>query len=309
MAAGPRADRDPVPRGVFRAPQKRLLRAVFLGPTKGRTVRRSIFYFMLLLAIIGPWIVTHDPIHPDPFNTLAAPSREHWFGTDSLGLDIYSRVVAAARIDFTLALIGVLLGGGLGSVMGALAAYRRGWVDTVLLRVVEVLQSFPVLLLGLVLFAALGELDVFGPLDSGIVVLVIAIAFVNFPAYLRQVRSVLLPLTDAEFVQAAKCSGLGGWGIVWNHFIPNARGQILALFALTCAYAIQIIAGLSFIGLGIEPPNPEWGAMIRDGATLIIQGKWWASLFPGAAIALSVYSLTGFSVGSDAPADPTSLSS
>ena len=274
-----------------------------------RRLRRGIFYFFLFLVVVGPWIVTHDPIRPDPFNTLAPPSAEHWFGTDNLGLDIYSRVVAGARIDFTLALIGVVLGGGLGSIMGAWAAYRRGWVDTVVLRIVEVLQSFPVLLLGLVLFAALGTLDFTGPLDTGIVVLVIAIAFVNFPSYVRQVRSVLIPFTDAEFVQAAKCSGLGGWGIVWNHFIPNARGQILALFALTCAYAIQIIAGLSFIGLGIEPPNPEWGAMIREGATLIVQGKWWASLFPGAAIALSVYSLTGFSVGSDVPIDPTRVSS
>ncbi len=286
-----------------------LLSRIFVGPTTGKTVRRSIFFFLLLIVIIGPWIVTHDPIRPDPFNTLDPPSAEHWFGTDNLGLDIYSRVVAGARIDFTLALIGVLLGGGLGSFMGAWAAYRRGWVDTVVLRVVEVLQSFPVLLLGLALFAALGTLNIFGPFDTGIVVLVIAIAFVNFPSYVRQVRSVLIPFTDAEFVQAAKCSGLGGWGIVWKHFIPNARGQILALFALTCAYAIQIIAGLSFIGLGIEPPNPEWGAMIREGATLIIQGKWWASLFPGAAIALSVYSLTGFSMGSDVPIDPTSPSS
>ena len=292
-----------------------LLSRIFVGPSKGRTVRRSIFFLLLLVAVIGPWIVTHDPIRPDPFNTLAPPSAEHWFGTDRLGLDIFSRVVAGTRTDFTLALIGVLLGGGLGSLMGAWAAYRRGWVDTVLLRVVEVLQSFPVLLLGLALFAALGSLDIFEPFlfgpfdDTGKVVLTIAIASVNFPSYLRQVRSVLLPLTDAEFVQAAKCSGLGGWGIVWKHFIPNARGQILALFALTCAYAIQIIAGLSFIGLGIEPPHPEWGAMIREGATVIIQGKWWASLFPGAAIALSVYSLTGFSVGSDTPIDPASPSS
>lgn len=295
---------------VTRSPtDQSLLSRIFVGPTKGRTVRRTIFYFILLIVIFGPWIVTHDPIRPDPFNTLAPPSADHWFGTDSLGLDIYSRVVAGARIDFVLALIGVVLGGGLGSMMGAWAAYRRGWVDTVVLRVVEVLQSFPVLLLGLVLFAALGALDLPVPFDTGTVVLVIAIAFVNFPSYVRQVRSVLIPLTDAEFVQAAKCSGLGGWGIVWKHFIPNARGQILALFALTCAYAIQIIAGLSFIGLGIEPPSPEWGAMIREGANLIVAGKWWASLFPGAAIALSVYSLTGFSIGSDVPVDATRVSS
>lgn len=281
-----------------------LLAKVFTGRTAGGTIRRSIFFLFLLLAVVGPWIVTHDPIRPDPFNTLSPPSSEHWFGTDTLGLDIYSRVVAAARIDFTLAVLGVLLGGGLGSVLGAWAAYRRGWVDTMLLRVVEVLQSFPVLLLGLALFAALGPLEIFGPFDSGPVVLVIAIAAVNFPLYLRQVRSVLIPLTDADFILAAKCSGLGGWGVVWNHFIPNARGQVLALFALTCAYAIQIIAGLSFIGLGIEPPNPEWGAMIKEGAVVIIQGHWWPSLFPGLAVVLSVYALTGFTAGDDAPLNP-----
>ena len=134
-----------------------------------------------------------------------------------------------------------------------------------LTRIVEVLQSFPVLLLGLAMFAAFGSLEIFGPVDHGMAVLVLSISMVNFPLYLRQVRSVLLPLTEAEFVQAAKCAGLGAWGIVWHHFIPNARGQILALFPLTCAYAIQIIAGLSFIGLGIEPPNPEWGSRSRQG--------------------------------------------
>ncbi|MXX63540.1 MAG: ABC transporter permease [Acidimicrobiia bacterium] len=293
--------------------ERSLFARVFTGPAAGITIRRSLFFFMLFLAVIGPWIESigqwipipfYDPLRRDPFIPVSPPSAEHWFGTDTLGLDIFTRVIVATRVDFTLALIGVTLGGGLGCLAGAWAAYRRGWVDTVALRFVEVVQSFPVLLLGLALFAALGPLDIFGPVDHGMAVLVIAIAMVNFPLYLRQVRSVLLPLTEAEFVQAAKCAGLGAWGIVWNHFLPNARGQILALFALTCAYAIQIIAGLSFIGLGIEPPNPEWGSMIKTGATLIVQGHWWVSVFPGAAIVLSVYSLTGFSVRSETVIGP-----
>ena len=293
--------------------ERSLFARVFTGPAAGITIRRSLFFFMLFLAVIGPWIESigqcipihvYDPLRPDTFNPVSPPYDEHWFGTDTLGLDIFTRVIVATRVDFTLALIGVTLGGGLGCLAGAWAAYRRGWVDTVALRFVEVVQSFPVLLLGLALFAALGPLDIFGPVDHGMAVLVIAIAMVNFPLYLRQVRSVLLPLTEAEFVQAAKCAGLGAWGIVWNHFLPNARGQILALFALTCAYAIQIIAGLSFIGLGIEPPNPEWGSMIKTGATLIVQGHWWVSVFPGAAIVLSVYSLTGFSVRSETVIGP-----
>lgn len=263
--------------------------------SRARRIRQGVFLALLAVAVVGPWIVPYDPLRPDPFAPLSPPSAEHWFGTNHLGMDVFSRVIAAARVDFSLALLGVLIGGGLGSVMGAWAAYRRGWADVVLLRVVEVLQSFPVLLFGIMLFAVLG---------GGYVVLIAAIASVNFPLYLRQVRSVLIPLTDVGYVQAAKCGGLGGWGVVWHHFLPNARGQILALFALTCAYAIQIIAGLSFIGLGVEPPNPEWGSMINAGASLIMQGAWWPSLFPGLAIVLSVYSLTGFSRDAVRPLGP-----
>lgn len=239
---------------------------------------------LVLLAIVGPAIVPFDPVRPDPMNSLQPPSAQHWFGTDNLGFDVFSRVVYATRVDFSLALIAVMIGGGLGSVLGALAAYRGGWLDTVLLRCVEVLQSFPVFLFGIALFAAFGD---------GQRNLVVVIAAVNLPLYLRQIRSALLPLRSAEFVQAARCAGLGATGIVVRHLLPNARGQILSLFALTCAYAIQIIAGLSFIGLGIEPPFPEWGSMINAGGSYIIQGIWWPSVFPGLAIVISVYALSG----------------
>ena len=194
-----------------------------------------------------------------PIRSTPSPLRRRstGSGTDNLGLDIYSRVVAGARIDFVLALIGVLLGGGLGSMMGAWpptggagwTPWCSGWW--------RYFNRSRCCSLGWYCSRPSVPWTSPGTFDTGVVVLVIAIAFVNFPSYVRQVRSVLIPFTDAEFVQAARCSGLGGWGIVWKHFIPNARGQILALFALTCAYAIQIIAGLSFIGLGIEPPNPS----------------------------------------------------
>lgn len=242
--------------------------------------------FLLFLAVAGAMIAPYDPVRPNPMSTLEPPSADHWFGTDHLGFDILSRVIHATRVDFSLALIAVLVGGGIGAVLGAAAAYRGGWLDSVLLRLVEVFQSFPVFLFGIALFAAFGD---------GRQNLVIVIAAVNAPLYLRQVRSVLLPLRNAEFVQAARCSGLTGWSIVFRHLLPNARGQILSLFALTCAYAIQIIAGLSFIGLGIEPPHPEWGAMINAGARYVIQGIWWPSVFPGLAIVLSVYALSGLS--------------
>lgn len=243
-----------------------------------------VLAFLLLVAVLGPALAPYDPVRPDPMAALQPPSAEHWFGTDSFGMDVFSRVLHAARVDFSLALVSVLVGGGIGSLLGAAAAYRGGLLDTVLLRVVEVVQSFPVFLFAIALFAAFGD---------SVRNIVIVIAAVNIPLYLRQVRSTLLPLRQAEFVQAARCAGLSGPQIVVRHLIPNASGQIAALFALTCAYAVQIIAGLSFIGLGIEPPFPEWGAMINVGASYIIQGVWWPSIFPGLAIVLSVYALHG----------------
>ena len=245
-----------------------------------------VFLIMLFIVVFGPLLAPYDPLEPKPMNTLAAPSWDHWFGTDNYGFDILSRVLYAAQIDFSLALIGVLIGGGIGSLLGASAAYRGGITDFFFLRFVEVVQSFPVLLFALALFAAIG---------GGSRNLVLAIAIVNIPMYLRIIRSSLLPLRTAEFVDAARCAGLNGFIIVIKHFIPNAKGQIFSLFVLSCAYAIQIIAGLSFIGLGVEPPHPEWGSMINAGAGYIMLGVWWPSIFPGLAIVISVYAINGLS--------------
>ena len=250
--------------------------------------RPPVFVFSIILFIVlfGPWLAPYDPLEPKPMNTLAEPSWEHWFGTDNYGFDVLSRVLYAAQVDFSLALIGVLIGGGIGSLLGASAAYKGGITDFILLRFVEVVQSFPVLLFALALFAAIG---------GGSRNMVLAIAIVNIPMYLRIIRSSLLPLRTAEFVDAARCAGLNGFTIVIKHFIPNAKGQIFSLFVLSCAYAIQIIAGLSFIGLGVEPPHPEWGSMINAGAGYIMLGVWWPSIFPGLAIVISVYAINGLS--------------
>jgi len=245
-----------------------------------------VFLIMIFVVIFGPWLAPYDPLEPKPMNTLAPPSFDHWFGTDNYGFDVFSRVLCAAQIDFSLALIGVIIGGGIGSLLGATAAYKGGIIDFILLRFVEVVQSFPVLLFALALFAAIG---------GGSRNMVLAIAIVNIPMYLRIVRSSLLPLRTAEFVDAARCAGLKGISIIVKHFIPNAKGQIFSLFVLSCAYAIQIIAGLSFIGLGVEPPHPEWGSMINTGAGYIMMGVWWPSVFPGLAIVFSVYAINGLS--------------
>jgi peptide/nickel transport system permease protein len=158
-----------------------------------------VLVLLLLLVAFGPALAPYDPVRPDPLASLQPPSAKHWFGTDSFGMDVFSRVLHAARVDVILALVSVLISDGIGALLGAAAAYRGGLLDTVLLRAVEVLQSFPVFLFAIALFAAFGD---------GLRNVVVVIAAVNIPLYLRQVRSTLLPLRQAEFVQAARCAGL-----------------------------------------------------------------------------------------------------
>ena len=155
--------------------------------------RPPVFIFLILLFIVlfGPLLAPYDPLEPKPMNTLAAPSWNHWFGTDNYGFDVLSRVLYAAQIDFSLSLVGVLIGGGIGSLLGATAAYKGGFTDFLLLRFVEVIQSFPVLLFALALFAAIG---------GGNRNMILVIAIVNVPMYLRIIRSSLLPLRTAEFI-------------------------------------------------------------------------------------------------------------
>lgn len=236
----------------------------------------------VIIAIFAPWLATHDPIKPQPANKLEPPSVEHWFGTDSFGMDVYSRVLYATRTDFSVALVAIALAVLVGVPLGAAAGYYGGLVDDVLTRLVEVIQAFPLFLFAMVIFAAIG---------SNTYNLVAIIAFINIPLYLKLVRSVVLPLKSADFVLAARCAGNSTPALILHHILPNALGPVFAQFSLSCAYAIQIIAGLSFIGLGVKVPHPEWGSMIQLGASHIVFGKWWPSVFPGLAVFLAVFTL------------------
>jgi peptide/nickel transport system permease protein len=236
----------------------------------------------IAIAIFAPWLATHDPLKPDPANRLQAPSAEHWFGTDSFGMDVYSRVLYATRTDFSVALAAIALAVLIGVPLGAAAGYHGGLVDDLLTRTVEVIQAFPLFLFAMVIFAAVG---------SNMLNLVAIIAFINIPIYLKLVRSVVLPLKSADFVLAARCAGNSTPALILHHILPNALGPVFAQFSLSCAYAIQIIAGLSFIGLGVRVPHPEWGSMIQLGASHIVFGRWWPSVFPGLAVFLAVLTL------------------
>lgn len=236
---------------------------------------------IVLLAALGPAFV-RDPLELGAGPTLSPPSREFLFGTDQFGMDIFARVVNAARLDLMVAFSAATLAVLIGMPLGALAAYRGGIFDTITLRISESFQAFPTLLLAMGIVAALGQ---------NIRNLVFIIAAVNVPIYLRLTRSAVLPLVEKDFVLAARCSGMSDARLLRRHILPNVSEVIVAQFSINCAWAIQILAALSFIGLGVRLPTPEWGAMVRGGADYMTYGQWWLSLFPGLAIIVTVLTL------------------
>jgi peptide/nickel transport system permease protein len=236
---------------------------------------------VVLVAAIGPFLV-RDPLELSAGPTLAGPSLDFWFGTDQFGMDIFARVVHAARLDLSVGIGAAVLAVVIGMPLGALAALRGGAFDTLVLRVAESFQSFPTLLLALGIVAAVGP---------SIPNLVFVIALVNIPVYLRLTRSAVLPMINAEYVLAARCAGIGDMSILRRHVLPNVSQIVFAQFSVNVAWAIQILAGLSFIGLGVQLPTPEWGAMVRGGADYTTYGQWWVAVFPGLAIVATVLTL------------------
>lgn len=246
------------------------------------------YWFVLgvfvVVALLAPLLAPYDPVRSDLAHQLLPPSWQHWFGTDIYGMDIYSRVLWATRTDFTIALIGMLLAVVVGVPLGALSGYLGGLTDDALSRFAEMIQAIPLFLFALMVFAALGNSSR---------VLVGVVALVNAPIFLKLTRSVVLPLRGADFIAAARCAGLSPIQVVIRHILPNALAPVSSQFSISCAYAIQITAGLSFLGFGVPIPYPEWGSMIQEGASRIIYGEWWISVFPGLAVLIAVLGFGG----------------
>lgn len=259
-----------------RPAHQRHLRGVAAAPAVWLTIA------LLLVAVLAPALAPYGPTEVDSSRRLLPPSAAHWFGTDGFGMDIFSRVLYAARTDLVLALAAAGLAVAIGVPLGALSGYVGGWLDEVLQRMTEVIQSFPVVLLAMAVLTALG---------INLVNLVLVIALINIPVYLKIVRSVVLPMRSAEFVEAARCAGHGTASIVVRHIMPNTWGPVVAQFSINCAWAIQVIAGLSFLGLGVRVPEPEWGLMVQQGANYVVTGQWWVAFFPGVAIVIAVLAL------------------
>jgi peptide/nickel transport system permease protein len=250
---------------------------------------------LLVLAILGPVIAPFPTTTANPAATLQPPNATHWFGTDENGMDILSRILAAPRVDVSVAFISISIAVIIGTTLGVFAGFFEGssrrfasWVGEAILRLIDVIQAFPVFILAMVLVAVRG---------ASTENIVIAVAFVNMPVFLRIARAEVLSLRERPFAEAAQSIGARDRSIAFRHLLPNAFPPLVAQISATMGFAILLTAGLSFVGAGVSPPTPELGGMISTGAQSMIIGLWWPSLFPGIALGLVVFS---FAAGGEA---------
>lgn len=252
-----------------------------------RTFRRNktaliglgLIVFVLAVAIFAPLIAPHDPIEQSTINRLQAPSSEHLLGRDDYGRDLFSRIIYGTRIALIVGIFSVLLGGVLGTVMGLVAGYFGGRIGTLIMRVVDILLSFPDLITGLLVMAVLG---------AGTVKLILAIGLTMAPRFARIAYGSTLSIKEKEYVEAATALGQRTRIILSRHLLPNIAGDLLVLGSLWMAQAIRLEASLSFIGLGVPPPTPTWGQMIRDGSRYLTDLPL-LSLAPGVALLITVF--------------------
>jgi len=232
-----------------------------------------------LAALLAPWIAPYDPIASDVPQALQAPSAAHWAGTDQLGRDILSRILLAARLDLFIAVCAVSLSFVVGAAVGGFCGYRGGRLDRWVGRFVDVLMAFPLFVLAMALVAALGN-----RMEN----IVIATAVINLPFYTRFARAEVNVRRNAGWVEAARAGGEGHLGVVLRFLLPNVLPAMAVQISLNLGWAILNAAGLSFIGLGVQAPTPEWGIMVAEGARFITTGKWWLVAFPGLALMITV---------------------
>ncbi len=249
----------------------------------------AIILAWLILAGCAPWTAPFDPNFVDVTDRLRPPSAVHWLGTDALGRDVWSRIIWGGRVSLVVGFSVVLLGAAFGTLLGAVAAYARGWAEEVLMRITDLVFCFPPIILAMAIAAALG----IGTLNTMIAMLV-----VWWPKFARLARSLVISQRALEYVEAAQTVGFGPAHILLRQIMPNALGPLIVLITLDLGNAILVFAGLSFLGLGVTPPSAEWGAMVAEGRELVQQ--WWVATFPGLAI-LSV--VMGFNFVGDGVRD------
>jgi peptide/nickel transport system permease protein len=237
----------------------------------------AIVFLLVMTALLAPLLAHQSPIAQDLAARLRPPGGAQWFGTDELGRDIYSRIVYGARITLGIVALIIVLVGPVGLIVGCAAGYLGGWLDTLLMRTTDVFLAFPRLILALAFVAAIGP---------GIENAVIAIALTAWPPYARVARAETLALRETDFVNAARLQGAGPWRIVVHQIVPLCLSSVIVRLTLDMSGIIITAAGLGFLGLGAQPPSPEWGAMIASGRRFILD-QWWVAFFPGMAICIA----------------------
>jgi peptide/nickel transport system permease protein len=251
----------------------------FIRANPATTVGLAIVFSLVVIAILAPVIAPYGPYQLDPASILSPPSSSHWFGTGQYGEDIFSRVLYGARYDLLIGFLAVAIGLILGCSLGAIAGFFGDPFDEVTMRIMDMISAFPSFILALGIAAALGP---------SLRNLIIAIALVNVPVYARLMRGSFLVVKRSEYATAAVGVGATPWRVLRWHLLPNTWTPIFVQSTLQFGYAILDAAGLSFIGLGIRLPTPEWGVMVSLGIEQVVTGQWWPSFFPGAAIAIAV---------------------
>lgn len=245
------------------------------------TLAAAVLALLLLVgAILGPSLAPYDPLATNTSLALEPPSWGHWFGTDQVGRDIFSRLLVATRLDMVISIAAVSLSFALGSCLGACAGYFGGWLDRLGSRLMDTIMAFPLFVLAMGIVAALG---------NTVQNIVYATAIINLPFYARLARAEINLRREAGFVEAARLSGNSDARILAVHLFPTVLPTMMVQISLNLGWSILNAASLSFIGLGVRPPTPEWGIMVADGASYIISGEWWVALFPGAALMVAVF--------------------
>lgn len=247
------------------------------------TISLVIIVIMLFTAIFGPYFAPYDPGAQD-YEFLDAPSSAHWMGTDDLQRDLFSRIVTGARISLFVGFVTVLLAMVIGVVMGVLSGYYGGWVDTIIMRYIDLQWAFPNFIIAVYMVAVFG---------AGLLNVILAITLAFLDDFARIVRGMVLSIRTMDYVTASRAIGASDWRIMFRHILPNSAAPIIVQATVSVSAAILAEAGLSFLGVGVEPSTPTWGLILNDARSFFSQA-WWLAVFPGAAITITVLSINFF---------------
>jgi len=256
----------------------------------------SLLILQIVAIIFAPYLAPYSPVEADALRSLLPPSGEHWFGTDVSGMDVYSRVIYATRINLLISISAVAVAFVIGVPIGIVTGFYRGYLSSLVMRIFDFIQSFPVFVLGMALVSVMGQ-------EIWNVAIVLAVLFM--PIFARLIRAETLSLRDRPFVAAARCSGATDISLMFRHVLPNALSPAIVQVSISIGMAILLTAGLSFIGAGVRMPVAEWGLMVSSGAEQMILGVWWVALFPGLAIVISVMSFALLGDAIKELSDPT----